>query len=506
MMAGVVALIVILPAIYWGFTKVNPFADRFEFKAAFRTGNDVKQDSLVRIAGVTVGKVKEVKPIRDGEPGVLVTMEVEKAGLPIHEDAVLKIRPRIFLEGNFFVDVKPGTPSAPALKEGETIPVQQTSAPVQFGQVLTALQTDTREDLRKVLDEYGRGLAGEGAKGYNRSIPYQESAFRDSAIVNEAQLGEREHDLSGYVEGAARVAEGLDRNRRQLKALITDFADTAQGFADEEDNLSAAIDELPDVLTTGRSALGALNESFPPTRRLIADLRPATRSSLPALTTGVPLTRQLRLLVSRRELRGLVRDLRPTVPHLVELNRGGVGLQGQIRLLSSCQLEVYLPTLEERIPDPNIPPPGKVYEEAPKSLVGLAGESRSYDANGQWARVLANGANYAYPVNDGNFILTGAPVQGVNPPKKPGQLPPPLRPDVPCETQERPDLRTHIQRPPQEIRVNQRSPAARARYEEAKEYALRWSRDLIRRQGHKFKIRTKELTRPEFERVTRGAR
>ena len=34
-------------------------------------------------------------------------MEIEDKGLPIHKDATLKIRPRIFLEGNFFVDLSP---------------------------------------------------------------------------------------------------------------------------------------------------------------------------------------------------------------------------------------------------------------------------------------------------------------------------------------------------------------------------------------------------------------
>ena len=45
-----------------------------------------------------------------------------QAGLPIHKDATLKIRPRIFLEGNFFVDLQPGTPSAPTIDDGDTIP------------------------------------------------------------------------------------------------------------------------------------------------------------------------------------------------------------------------------------------------------------------------------------------------------------------------------------------------------------------------------------------------
>ena len=69
----------------------------------------------MRIAGVNVGKVKSIKP-QEGTDQALVSMEINDAGLPIHEDATAKIRPRIFLEGNFFVDLKPGTPSAPKLE------------------------------------------------------------------------------------------------------------------------------------------------------------------------------------------------------------------------------------------------------------------------------------------------------------------------------------------------------------------------------------------------------
>ena len=55
--------------------------------------------------------MKKVEPIEDeGEGAAMVTMEMKDAGLPIKEDAELKIRPRIFLEGNFFVDLEPGSP------------------------------------------------------------------------------------------------------------------------------------------------------------------------------------------------------------------------------------------------------------------------------------------------------------------------------------------------------------------------------------------------------------
>ena len=94
----------------------------------------------MRVAGVNVGKVTGVGHVEDGKQAAIVTMRIDKKGLPIHRDATFKIRPRIFLEGNFFVDVSPGSPSAPALGDGDRVPINQTSAPVQLDQVLGALQ------------------------------------------------------------------------------------------------------------------------------------------------------------------------------------------------------------------------------------------------------------------------------------------------------------------------------------------------------------------------------
>src|SRR3954469_7962557 len=170
--AGLLAIVVIGVLSFFGFTKINPFASPYELKATSNTANNLKPKSPVRIAGVEVGKVTKVKPVPDSPKGgaAEVTMEIRKKGLPIHKDAQLKIRQRIFLEGNFFVDIMPGSPSAPVLKDGSTIPYTQTSAPVQFGQLLTALQSDTREDLQIFLKEFSKGLSGKGARGFNNSI------------------------------------------------------------------------------------------------------------------------------------------------------------------------------------------------------------------------------------------------------------------------------------------------------------------------------------------------
>src|SRR5918998_4379710 len=111
--AGLLALVIVAVGTYFGFTKANPFASPYELTAAFDTVNNLKPNSPVRIAGVDVGKVKQVEAVTGDSGAAVVTMEIEEKGLPIHEDATMKIRPRIFLEGNFFVDMSPGSPSSP---------------------------------------------------------------------------------------------------------------------------------------------------------------------------------------------------------------------------------------------------------------------------------------------------------------------------------------------------------------------------------------------------------
>src|SRR5215204_994179 len=359
---GLLALVVTVIGVYLGFTKSIPFRSHYEVKAAFKSANNLRKASPVRIAGVEVGKVTGIERGHAGDEGTVITMRIQDKSRPLHPDAHFKIRPRIFLEGNFFVDVTPGT-SSKEVADGHMFPVQQTDTPVQLDEVLTALQSDTREDLKTALREYASGLKGKGAKGFNDSIKFWKPAYRDSAIVSEATLGEHEHDLSGYIDRGGVVAGALDRDREQLKDLITNFRVTAGAFARENDNLETAIAELPRTL----------------------------RAAQP-------------------ELRGLTADLRPTVPALASFTNESVPLNKQVRQASSCQTEVILPWSKDKLVDKKFPSTGPVYQELPKPFPGLAGESRSGDANGQWFRVLAAGGTNLVQFGPDTFGTTALPL------------------------------------------------------------------------------------------------
>src|SRR2546423_3043934 len=161
--AGLLGIILIVAVSYGAYTKfANPFATSYTAHAIFPSANGLKQDALVRIAGVNVGKVQSVAPMKGCTIQAIngpqhectaakVTMSIDDNGLPIHQDATFWIRPRIFLEGNFFVEINPGSPSAPSAPDGYTFPIQSGREPVQFDQLLTSLQSATRHNLQILL-------------------------------------------------------------------------------------------------------------------------------------------------------------------------------------------------------------------------------------------------------------------------------------------------------------------------------------------------------------------
>ena len=428
--AGVLALVVIVVAGYFGFTKANPFANPYELNAVVRDAQNLKRGAPVRIAGVEVGKVTKIEADGDGEPAAKVTMELEDAALPIRSDARMQIRPRILLEGNFFVDLEPGSPSAPELDDGSTLPVTQTTTSVTLPQILSVLNADTRSDLQTLLREYSRGLGDGGAEALNRALPYLAPAYRFGAITNEALLGEQPNkDLPRILRYQARVADALAGNPEALSDLVTDLNTTAGAVASQDTALAESVPALRDTLRVGYPALGALNDALPTLRAFSREALPGVRSTVPMLNAAIPWIVQARGLVSEDELKGLSADLRQAVPSLVKLNQRLVPALKQLRALSSCTSSVLVPFFESPIPSIEAGNSGRlVRSQVMHSFVGLAGESRVNDANTPVFHIQG-----VSPTN-----LTTGRIEPAAPPNP--NMPPAHRPDVPCETQQPPNL------------------------------------------------------------------
>jgi phospholipid/cholesterol/gamma-HCH transport system substrate-binding protein len=409
MRTAVIALILLLAGSYLAWTKELPFKSEYELKAVFANAANIRKDSPVRIAGVNVGEVVGVEG--KGE-NAEVTFTVTNDGRPIHEDAEVQIRPRIFLEGNFFLDVRPGSPSAEELDSGDVIPLTHTSTAVQLDEVLTALQAPDRENLVRLLEGFGTALnhvptaaedrgqdpdvQGESAaQAINDSFKYAGPAGRDSAIVAEALQGTEPHDLSRMLRSQADVFAALLVSEGQLQDLLTNFNTFSGALAAESENLGETVRELAPTLEIAKPSLANLNASFPALRAFARDIKPGIEELPATIAASGPWLRQTYRLLGKRELKYVARQLRLSGPPLGKTGAVGPSLFGQLGLFARCANDTLIPTGNAVVPNngtdafstgsPN-------YQEFLYAAVNFAGISQNFDGNGPFLRVQGGGS------------------------------------------------------------------------------------------------------------------
>jgi phospholipid/cholesterol/gamma-HCH transport system substrate-binding protein len=439
------AVTVAFVSVYLAFGGPNPFSDKYELKAIVQSGSELHSRTPVRIAGVDVGKVKKV----ERGPGSLatVTMELEQRAQPLHRDATIKIRPRIFLEGNFFIDLSPGTPSAEKLETGGTIPLAQTAIPVQLDQVLTSLRRSNRQDLLDTVQGLGDALGSGGAEALNASLPDWGPTFARGAQAMEALRGQRQDDLSGVIAELGTVTAALSDRRGDLADSVTGLARTAGAFAARRERLAESITQLDGVVRESRPAFAALNDLFPTARAFVAEARPGIREAPATLRLANPLLGQLQGLLAPAELPALIRAGGPAIRALARLQPDLTDLLALVTPVTDCARRNVVPTLKKVIDDPPLTdgrPEVPIYLEIMNGFVGLASASQNFDGNGANLRYHAGFGDESFgtgtipSVGEALVGVTSEPLLGSRP-RYTGVIPP-YRPDVPCRTQDLPDL------------------------------------------------------------------
>ncbi len=463
--AGILGVLFVVVICYLVFGGSLPFSGApYQLKAVFTSQTQLHIPSEVRTAGVKVGEVVSVERVKNQSPSndvAVVTMDIQNNGLPIHANATVNIRPRIFLEGNFYVDLMPGTPGAPVLSSGSTLPAPQTSGPVQIDRVLNALTSDSRANLQTLLQGIGgalnipgpayqdasqdpivRGLTG--GQALNLSLKYSVDAFRASSMVNQALLGLRPGDLSGVVKGNEQVFSALSASGQQLPAFVDSFNTTMAALASRQQQLSETIALLPPWLQATDRLLVPLNASFEPTKEFARALLPGVKQLDPTIGTALPWLQQSIDLMSNKYLGGLLEDLTPAVQNTSAALTATEELLTQGNLFAKCFTHNIIPAGNEVIKDPPGDSTGEpVYREFFQSSVGLAGSAQNFDGNGRYMRASAGGGDIRFQTSSirgagplfANAVL---PLVGTRP-AYPGQAPPIVE-NVPCYKNAAPDL------------------------------------------------------------------
>jgi phospholipid/cholesterol/gamma-HCH transport system substrate-binding protein len=460
---AIVFIVVIVIAVYFGFTKHIPFKHGYRLNAQFASAVNIKGKSPVRIAGVNVGKVTSIK--RQGS-SALVSMEIESRGLPVHSDATVKVRPRIFLEGNWFVELLPGSPSAKTLSSGSTLPITQSSDPVQLDQVLDALNTDTRKNLQDFLIGYGDGLTRKpsaadnaeqdpivrglnAAQALNDTYRRGPSSLRGGAVINQALGGTEPHDLSKLVKSIGKVTSALNVHEQQLGELIGNFNSFFHSFAAQSSSLRATVAVLPSSLRKIDAGLRELNASFPATRAFALGILPGVKNTPETVAATLPWIEQVEASLAPTELGGVAKGLLAATPQLASLFNEQTPFYKQTELFNKCLTKVFFPAGNTKLQDGVATSGVEDYKEFWYSMTGLAGIGQSFDGNGTMTHFLLGSGGETIRSGQtsaqgttlkGERLLAHAslPPQGTRPAFPASE--PPYKPLVPCFTQAVPDF------------------------------------------------------------------
>lgn len=425
---GVLLIVVAIVGPYIAFIDHIPGTDRgYEIEATFANAVNlpsVPAGATVRIAGVDVGEVTSTR--REGDNAV-VRFTVRDEGRPVHVDAEVTSRPRTFLEGNNFLELDPGSPSAPEMEEGDVIPASRTQASVQLDEVLTALQTPVRADLQVVLDQFGGSLTHRptpaedrtqdprvqglsAAEALNLAFDSGGRAGRGGARFAEAFRGTEPRDLSRMIDAAGRTFAAFASRDTQLRELVTNWAELTGALAAESENLAATVRDLEPALREQRASLRELNTALPPLRSFARQLTPALAELPGVIAAAEPFIPEARAALSEEEGGGAVRLLRRATPGLAGASQAGIKTIRESNLLSRCSTEVLIPTGDQMLGgrfstgEPN-------YREFFYASANIAGESQSYDGNGPLLHLQAGaGDGFAVTQNPN-------PSQGANDPE-----------------------------------------------------------------------------------------
>jgi phospholipid/cholesterol/gamma-HCH transport system substrate-binding protein len=274
------------------------------------------QGQTVEVAGVKVGRMGAVT-LKNGRAIVRLDMFPKYRRL-VREDAKALLRPRTGLK-DMFLQLDPGSGSAPVAREKFTIPVRNTMTDVDLDEILSSLDTDTRAYLALLVDGTGKGLKDRGgdlAELFERFGP----TLRDLRRVNQAVAQERDA-VKDAVHGLALLSEELAGKDDDLARVVDSSASVFEALAAEDRNVSQTVRQLPEALRTATATLGDVErlagELGPTSERLVPvfdSLNRANRAITPVARAITPPIRD--------QIRPFTREARPLVGNLATAASG----------------------------------------------------------------------------------------------------------------------------------------------------------------------------------------
>ncbi|HEU4912802.1 MAG TPA: MCE family protein [Actinomycetes bacterium] len=249
-----------------------------------RAGNQLAPPADVKLRGMIVGEVREVRS--DGEKATLeLALAPETAGL-IPADVSARLLPKT-LFGEKYVDLQlPGRPSAERIAEGDVITQDRTATAIELETVLDnllpLLRTIQPAKLNATLNALATALEGRGER-LGENLELVDGYFTE---LN-PELDTLKTDISGLADVAeiyADAAPDLARMLRNFSVSSRTVAEKSQAYAGFLAGTAGFATTTRDFLAENEQRIIQVNAVGRPTMELLARYSPEYPCLLAGLT------------------------------------------------------------------------------------------------------------------------------------------------------------------------------------------------------------------------------
>jgi phospholipid/cholesterol/gamma-HCH transport system substrate-binding protein len=253
-----------------------------------RAGNQLLPNSDVKVRGLVVGEVREIRSTGDGAM-LQLALQPDKVDL-VPSNAAARLLPKTLFGEKYVSLVLPSNPQRP-VRAGDTIAEDRSAAGIEVSKVLDdllpLLQAVRPQDLAATLGALSQALDGRGAQLGNNLVKLNNYV---------SQLNTQLPNLQANISGTADFADTYTVAAPDLIQALADLTTTSATVVEQRSNIDSLYatligtsQDLGGFLTANRDNLIRLSADSTQTLQLLARYSPEYGCVLSALTQFIPL-------------------------------------------------------------------------------------------------------------------------------------------------------------------------------------------------------------------------
>src|SRR3954463_14012205 len=192
-------------------------ANKYELRVSFPEATTLAEQADVRIAGVSVGKVRKKELDKGGNrPGAVLDINTKSAPLPKDTRAILRQKT---LLGETFVELTPGHKSAGTLPDHAILPNAQVEPTVELDEILRTFDPRTKAAFQNWVRSSALQIKGTAPQDFNDALGNLAGFAQDGADVFHV-LDDQHVEVRQLIKNTGVVFAALNERKGQLRGLV----------------------------------------------------------------------------------------------------------------------------------------------------------------------------------------------------------------------------------------------------------------------------------------------